>query len=71
MRTRTNEFRTMALNQLKNEKRSDDKEVNGLIDMVKYYCTETRKTEFDVFENDELYNSVCDLIEKHRDYVIH
>jgi hypothetical protein len=56
----------MALDQLRKNKKSDNRDVNGLVEIVRHYCADTKHTEFDIIGDDALYSRVCGLYEMHK-----
>ena len=52
------------------ENQTKDKELTGFIQMLRYYCVETRTTEMEVLKDDVLYQRVYHLFDKHKDFVM-
>ncbi len=64
------EFQKLVIENYQKENQTKDKELTGFIQMLRYYCVETRTTEMEVLIDDELYQRVYHLFDKHKDFVM-
>jgi|TARA_B110000259_G_C13804379_1_gene318035 hypothetical protein len=70
MKTPLKEFQKLAIENYQKENQTKDKELTGFIQMLRYYCVETRTTEIEVLKDDMLYQRVYRLFDKHKDFVM-
>jgi hypothetical protein len=70
MKTPLKEFQKLAIENYQKENQTKDKELTGFIQMLRYYCVETRTTEMEVLKDDVLYQRVYHLFDKHKDFVM-
>jgi hypothetical protein len=70
MKTPLKEFQKLVIENYQKEKQTEDKELTGFIQMLRYYCVETRTTEIEVLKDDVLYQRVYHLFDKHKDFVM-
>jgi hypothetical protein len=70
MKTPLKEFQKLAIENYQKENQTKDKELTGFIQMLRYYCVETRTTEIEVLKDDVLYQRVYHLFDKHKDFVM-
>ena len=68
MKTPLKEFQKLAIENYQKENQTKDKELTGFIQMLRYYCVETRTTEIEVLKDDVLYQRVYHLFDKHKDF---
>jgi hypothetical protein len=70
MKTPLKEFQKLVIENYQKENQTKDKELTGFIQMLRYYCVETRTTEIEVLKDDVLYQRVYHLFDKHKDFVM-
>jgi hypothetical protein len=70
MKTSSKELRRLAFENVRTKKNVENKEVVGFIDMMKYYCAEMKTTEYEVLQDDKIYQRVYDLFDKHKDFLM-
>ena len=70
MKTPLKEFQKLSIENYQKENQTKDKELTGFIQMLRYYCVETRTTEIEVLKDDMLYQRVYRLFDKHKDFVM-
>ena len=70
MKTPSKELRRLALENVRNKKNVENKEVIGFIDMMKYYCVEMKTTEDEILRNDKIYERVYNLFDLHKDFFV-
>tara|TARA_B100001094_G_C17806420_1_gene611650 strand:- start:252 stop:467 length:216 start_codon:yes stop_codon:yes gene_type:complete len=70
MKAPLKEFQKLVIENYQKENQTKDKELTGFIQMLRYYCVETRTTEMEVLIDDELYEFVYELFDKHKDFVM-
>lgn len=70
MKTSPKDLRELALENVMTQKKSENKEVLGFIDMMKYYCAEMKTTEYEILKDDKIYKRVYDLFDRHKDFVM-
>lgn len=70
MKAPLKEFQKLVIENYQKENQTKDKELTGFIQMLRYYCVETRTTEMEVLRDDELYQRVYHLFDKHKDFVM-
>lgn len=70
MKTSAEEIRELALENVRDEKKLENKEVMAFIDLMKYYCVETNTTESEVLVDDQIYNRVFNLFKIHKQNIL-